>query len=51
MRERTELFGGSLSAGRTPDGGFAVRAVLPLPEPPPHAVVPAPADRSGTVLA
>jgi signal transduction histidine kinase len=49
MRERTELFGGSLTTGRTADGGFAVRAVLPLPEPPPH--VPAPADRSGTVLA
>ena len=51
MRERTELFGGSLSAGRTADGGFAVRAVLPLPEPPPHGAVPAPADRFGTVVA
>jgi signal transduction histidine kinase len=31
MRERAELFGGRLAAGRTADGGFAVRAVLPLP--------------------
>jgi len=31
MRERVELFGGSLETGRTPDGGFRVRAVLPLP--------------------
>jgi len=30
MRERAELLGGSLSAGPTPDGGFAVSAVLPL---------------------
>jgi signal transduction histidine kinase len=30
MRERVELLGGSLSAGPTPDGGFAVSAVLPL---------------------
>ena len=34
MRERTELFGGRLEAARTADGGFAVRAVLPLPEVP-----------------
>jgi signal transduction histidine kinase len=40
MRERTELFGGTLSTGRTPDGGFAVRAILPLPEMAPHAAVP-----------
>ena len=30
MRERAELHGGSLAAGSTPDGGFAVRAELPL---------------------
>jgi signal transduction histidine kinase len=30
MRERAELHGGSLSAAATPDGGFAVRAELPL---------------------
>jgi len=32
MRERVELLGGSLSAGPTPAGGFAVSAVLPLGE-------------------
>jgi signal transduction histidine kinase len=30
MRERAELLGGSLSAGPAPDGGFVVRAVLPV---------------------
>jgi signal transduction histidine kinase len=30
MRERAELHGGSLTAGPTSDGGFAVRAALPL---------------------
>ena len=30
MRERAELLGGSLSAAKEPDGGFAVYAVLPL---------------------
>jgi signal transduction histidine kinase len=30
MRERVALLGGSLSAGPSPDGGFTVRAVLPL---------------------
>jgi signal transduction histidine kinase len=30
MRERVELLGGSLSAGPTPGGGFAVSAELPL---------------------
>jgi signal transduction histidine kinase len=29
MRERVELYGGLLQAGRRPDGGFAVRARLP----------------------
>jgi len=38
MRERVALLGGSLSAGPSPDGGFTVRAVLPLAQaalPPP----------------
>jgi signal transduction histidine kinase len=30
MRERCQLLGGDLEAGRTPDGGFAVVARLPL---------------------
>jgi signal transduction histidine kinase len=30
MRERTSLYGGRLDAGPRPDGGFAVRASLPL---------------------
>jgi signal transduction histidine kinase len=30
MRERVALLGGALSAGRSPDGGFVVSAVLPL---------------------
>lgn len=31
MRERAALHGGALTAGPTTDGGFAVRATLPLP--------------------
>jgi signal transduction histidine kinase len=31
MRERAVAAGGSLTAGRRPEGGFAVRAELPLP--------------------
>ncbi|MFJ8692220.1 sensor histidine kinase [Streptomyces roseolilacinus] len=30
LRERAELLGGSLSTARCPEGGFTVRAVLPL---------------------
>jgi signal transduction histidine kinase len=30
MRERATMLGGSLVAGPTPDGGFAVRATLPM---------------------
>jgi signal transduction histidine kinase len=30
MRERTALYGGRLTAGSRPDGGFAVRCCLPL---------------------
>ncbi|HEV2786600.1 MAG TPA: histidine kinase, partial [Solirubrobacteraceae bacterium] len=32
MRERVELLGGHVSVGPRTDGGFAVRATLPLPE-------------------
>jgi signal transduction histidine kinase len=32
MRERVALLGGSLTAGRVPQGGFAVTAILPLAE-------------------
>jgi nitrate/nitrite-specific signal transduction histidine kinase len=30
MRERAALYGGELSAGRKPDGGFEVVLTLPL---------------------
>jgi len=30
MRERVALLGGQLRAGPEPDGGFAVRAILPM---------------------
>ena len=29
VRERVMLYGGSLAAGQRPEGGFAVRVVLP----------------------
>jgi signal transduction histidine kinase len=35
MRERAALYGGSVDAGPRPEGGFAVHAVLPVPEPEP----------------
>ncbi|MGZ4545446.1 MAG: sensor histidine kinase [Blastococcus sp.] len=35
MRERVTLFGGELSAGPRPEGGFAVMARLPRESPPP----------------
>ncbi|WP_433215040.1 sensor histidine kinase [Microtetraspora malaysiensis] len=37
MRERVGLYGGTLSAAPEPAGGFAVRATLPLTEPPARA--------------
>ena len=30
MRDRVQLYGGTLSTGRQPDGGYRVRAVLPV---------------------
>jgi signal transduction histidine kinase len=30
MRERAQLFGGQVEGGTRPEGGFAVRARLPL---------------------
>jgi hypothetical protein len=33
MRQRTALYGGTLSAGPTDAGGFAVIATFPLAEP------------------
>jgi hypothetical protein len=41
MRERAEMFGGELTAGPLPGGGFRVLAHLPLPAEPP-AVAEAP---------
>jgi signal transduction histidine kinase len=30
MRERVRIFGGGFDAGEQPDGGFHVRATIPL---------------------
>jgi signal transduction histidine kinase len=57
LAERVRLAGGTLDAGHRPDGGFAVRAMLPVTAPPPEAVGsvveagPAvrPGERPGTV--
>ena len=43
MRERVSLYGGALTAGPRPGGGFEVTAVLPLAAP----GVPAPAEGTG----
>jgi signal transduction histidine kinase len=40
MRERVALLGGSLEAGPEPDGGFAVRAVLPAAAPADETAIP-----------
>ncbi|MFJ6995454.1 sensor histidine kinase [Streptomyces sp. NPDC003090] len=46
LKERTALVDGTLRAGPTPDGGFAVRAELPLaPAPTAPATAPAPRPR------
>jgi signal transduction histidine kinase len=39
MRERAELYGGTLSAGPDPEGGWRVRAELPLQADPAEAVI------------
>ena len=41
MRERAELYGGWFTAGVTPDGGFAVNAVIPYEGPAAAAAPPA----------
>jgi signal transduction histidine kinase len=38
MRQRAELYGGSLRTGPTPDGGFEIRATFPLDHAPATAV-------------
>ena len=40
MRERTALYGGSVDAGPTPDGGYRVIASLRLTEPEPTTAAP-----------
>jgi signal transduction histidine kinase len=49
MRERAGLYGGTLSTGPGPDGGFAVTLALPIPAPIP-APVPATAEDSVPAL-
>jgi signal transduction histidine kinase len=46
MRERAALFGGTVSAGPRPGGGFRVRAEIPLP-PAPASSSPAPSPAPG----
>jgi signal transduction histidine kinase len=38
MRQRAELYGGTLAAGPTPDGGFAVTATFALDDVPSEPV-------------
>src|SRR5690606_5294064 len=42
MRERAEMFGGTLSAGPRQGGGFSVRFVVPIPRAAAPAAVPDP---------
>ncbi|MDJ1134695.1 sensor histidine kinase [Streptomyces iconiensis] len=48
MRERVELYGGELSVGPRPNGGFAVRARIPLPAAPHPPPAPDPPPAPGT---
>ena len=48
MRERAALHGGELIAGPDPDGGFTVRAVLPLEEPTQPHTGPTPLEETKT---
>ncbi len=50
MRERAELYGGTLAAGPGPDGGFTVRAVIPFAEAVSDGATPGRAD-PGEVVA
>jgi signal transduction histidine kinase len=45
MRERAEALGGTFAAGPTADGGWQVRAAVPLTAAPPVAAPPAASDR------
>jgi len=53
MRERVELYGGTVSAGPHPGGGFQVVATLPVPSSPPAPADPraAPRESPATVPA
>jgi signal transduction histidine kinase len=46
MRERAALLGGTVHAGPDPDGGWTVRAVLPLAGTVPDSPADAPGDAS-----
>jgi hypothetical protein len=48
MRERAELYGGTLSAGPEPAGGWRVRAELPLEAEPAAAAMAGPVERQGS---